>query len=620
MSINSKYSDTATNYVGLWRRSLKLVWSVVPYWTTLWAIFLVIQAVLPGITIYLTKLTIDNFISLKGSSDYSSQINHSILLLVLTGASLLFTEVLQFLIDWIRTVQADNLTDYLKNLIHKKAIEVDFEFYESPQYYDLLEQAQSESLSKPLSLLENFGSVLQSTITLLTFSTILLSYGWWIPLLLLFGALPSLYIYFRSDRLYHKWWKQTATDRRWLNYFDSMISHSAAAAEMRIFNLNEHFRSRFQNLRLRLRAEKMRHLRRQLSGKLFASLLALFTAAAGVGWVALQVLRGIATIGDLAVFYQVFTRGQSLMRTFLGGISQTFNNTLYLENLFVFLDLQPKIVSPANPIPFPREIRYGISFNNLTFGYPGEKRRAIEDFSLFIPAGSIVALVGVNGAGKSTLIKLLCRFYDPTDGNVEIDGIDIKRFDVAELRKNLSLYFQFPLHYHETAAQNIAFGDVQKKPKPEEIQTASQRAGAHDFISKLPGKYETLLGKWFADGCELSGGQWQRMALARAYYRQSPILILDEPTSFMDSWAEVEWFNHLRQLTEDRTGFIITHRFTIAMRADIIHVIDEGSIIESGTHEELLRQKGFYAESWQSQMKASDKNQSSTENKIYEYK
>jgi ATP-binding cassette, subfamily B, bacterial len=219
-----------------------------------------------------------------------------------------------------------------------------------------------------------------------------------------------------------------------------------------------------------------------------------------------------------------------------------------------------------------------------------------------------VAIVGVNGAGKSTLIKLLSRFYDPDTGSIEIDGIDIRKFDLKQLRQNISVLFQFPMQFHETAAESIALGAMREEPTREAVQNASIYAGAHGFISRLPQTYDTLLGKWFVNGCELSGGEWQRVALARAYCRQAPLIILDEPTSFMDSWAEAEWFGNLRDLTANRTGFIITHRFTIAMRADIIHVMDEGKIIESGSHDELVNDSGFYATSWKTQILAASEN------------
>jgi ATP-binding cassette subfamily B protein len=590
----------------LWRRALGLIWKAVPRLTVFWCLLLIAQGLLPGATVYLTKLTIDNFIIAYNSADSFSHFNQTFLYFFLTGGCILLAEVLQYVSDWTRTAQGEYFSDYLKNLIHTKSAEVDLEFYESPAYHDLMEQARGESQSKPLALLESLGSVVQNLITLVSFAALLFAYGWAIPLILLAGSLPGLFVSLRFDRLYHKWWKETANDRRWLMYFDSMMSHSSAAAEMRLFDLSRRFRERFQNTRDKLRTEKLGHLKRQFIGKVLANGLALATAAIAVGWIALQVFYKTATLGDLAVFFQVFSRGQTILRALLGGVGQTMNNSLYLESLFAYLDLESKIVSPPVPVEFPEKIRHGIRFRRVTFYYPGEERAAISDFDLFLPAGKIVAIVGVNGAGKSTLIKLLSRFYDPTAGTIEIDGIDLRKFDVKQLRRNISVLFQFPMQFHETAAESISLGDTVEEPTSTKIKTAAGGAGAHGFISKLPEKYETLLGKWFVKGCELSGGEWQRIALARAYFRQSPLIVLDEPTSFMDSWSESDWFDRFRALVQNRTGLIITHRFTIAMRADVINVLDNGRLAESGTHRELVEAKGFYAESWENQMLAAE--------------
>jgi ATP-binding cassette subfamily B protein len=387
-----------------------------------------------------------------------------------------------------------------------------------------------------------------------------------------------------------------------------MLTHSGAAAEMRLFDLGHRFRSRYQEMRRNLRDERFALLRFQFTGKVVANAVALAAGSVAVGWVALQVFYRTATLGDLAVFFQVFTRGQTVLTGLFGSLGQTVNHTLYLQSLFTFLDLTPEVVSSPTPVVFPERIERGIHFRNVTFHYPGETRAAVSNFTLFIPAGKVVALVGVNGAGKSTLIKLLCRFYDPDSGSIEIDGIDLRQFDITGLRRNISVLFQFPLQFHETAANNIALGSAGDEPSADTIRTAANYAGAHDFISKLPDGYDSLLGKWFVKGCELSGGEWQRVALARTYYRQSPVIVLDEPTSFMDSWAEVDWFDRLRELAVGRTGLVITHRFTIAMRADIIHVMDDGKIIESGSHRELVSDAGFYAESWKAQTLAVDEN------------
>jgi ATP-binding cassette subfamily B protein len=317
-----------------------------------------------------------------------------------------------------------------------------------------------------------------------------------------------------------------------------------------------------------------------------------------------QVLQGLASLGDLALFYQAFTRGQNLMRSLLRNVGQIYSNSLFLGNLFEFLELEPQIVDPPKPLPASSTLKEGIHLRRIRFRYPGSERVVLHDFDLTIPAGQIVAIVGANGAGKSTLLKLLCRFYDPEAGSIELDGIDIRHLSLDELHRQITVLFQLPVFYHATAGLNIAIGDLKASPSAVQIEAAARSAGAHEFIARLPRGYDTLLGKWFADGTELSGGEWQRIALARAFLRQAPIVVLDEPTSFMDSWAEAKWLARFRTLVEGRTAIVITHRFTTAMQADMIHVMDEGQIVESGSHAELSAQAGLYAQSWRTQMQA----------------
>lgn len=585
----------------LWKRSFSLIWNSVPGYTTAWAILLIVQGLLPGATVYFSKLAIDSFVASKNSRSFVD-LEHTVWLFALTGITLLAADSLRYVTDWVRNAQAEHFSDTLKSLVHSKAVEVDFEFYDSPEYHDLKEQAGGESQSKPLALLENFGTVAQSSITLISFAALLTVYGWAVPILLVVGSLPSLLISLAFDRRYFRWWRKTATERRWLFYYDGMLSHSDAAAEIRLFEIGQKFSDAYQRIRKTLRLEKLKHLREQTSGKIAANFLALATGTVAMGWIALRVYNNTASFGDLAVFYQVFSRGQSIILAFLGAVGKTFSNTLYLDSLFTFLDLKASVVSPAKPVPFPTEIVSGIRFTNVTFSYPGTDSPAIADFDLFVPAGTQVAIVGENGAGKSTLIKLLCRFYDPNSGSIQIDGIDIREFDVNDLRRNISVLFQFPLHFQDTVEGNISLGHEREIPDPTEVETAAELAGADSFIEELPSKYRTLLGRWFEAGCELSGGEWQKIALARAYFRKSPILVLDEPTSFMDSWGEADWYDRFSSLAKDRTGLVITHRFTIAMRADIIHVLSDSRLVESGTHKELVDMDGLYASSWKSQM------------------
>jgi len=275
-----------------------------------------------------------------------------------------------------------------------------------------------------------------------------------------------------------------------------------------------------------------------------------------------------------------------------------------LRSLSEFLDLKPTIIDPPNPRPAPNPLRDGIRFEQVKFRYPGRERLALQGLDLFIPAGKVVAIVGPNGAGKSTLVKLLSRFYDPAEGVITLDGVPLREMAVNDIRSMLSILFQVPVSYDASAGENIAIGDLRSAPTLASIEQAARYAGADETIAKLPQSYETPLGKSFANGTDLSSGEWQRIAMARAFLRQTPILLLDEPTSFMDSWAEAEWLDKFRHLAIGRTAMVVTHRFTVAMRADLIYVMDEGKVVETGSHSSLLRNGGLYAKSWHEQMLA----------------
>jgi ATP-binding cassette subfamily B protein len=342
-------------------------------------------------------------------------------------------------------------------------------------------------------------------------------------------------------------------------------------------------------------------MRQQSVIQLMTGLTGMAAAGGALFWMLWQAFLGLAGVGDLALFYQTLNRGQSALQALISSLNQIQRHTLYLQNLFDFLAIQPQIASPATPVTLPADFVGEIRFRNVTFRYPGTDKYIFEDFSLTLPANKIVALVGFNGAGKSTLIKLLCRFYDPQAGVIEIDGVDIKSMPLSYLRGLLSYMFQFPVPYIASVADNIAFGDLERAANPETIGKAAQAAGAEEFILGLPQSYATSLGKVFPNGVQLSGGEWQRLALARAFFRQSPILVLDEPTSLMDLWSETDWFDRLRALAKGRTCLLITHRFFTAMRADLIYVLDKGVIVEQGTHPELLARNGLYAQAWRQQ-------------------
>ena len=584
-------------------RTLRLIWAATRNLTLVWGILLVLQGLLPATAVYLTRPLVDSLVSAVNAGGSWESIRPALFLAVFMGGVLLLIELIQSANSWIRTAQAELIRDHLSALIHEKSVAADIAFYESPEYHDRLEQARNDLSSRPLALLEASGSLLQNIITLLAIGALLVPYGVWLPLVLALSTAPALLVVLRFNLRYHRWWKQTTIDRRLAQYYDGLLTTGPVAPELRIFDLGPYFQSAYQRLRGRLRTERLKLIRDQGIARLLAGLFGLMILALAVGWMVWQVLHGQATLGELALFYQAFNQGQGLLRSLLESAGQIYTNTLFLGNLFDFLNLKSQIIDPAKPIPAPYPLKQAIRFEDVTFYYPGTHRPVLQDFNLTISAGQIVALVGANGAGKSTLLKLLCRFYDPQKGRITIDGIDIRDLSINDLRRMITVLFQLPVTYQATAAENIAFGDLSAAPAMPELETAARYAGAHEIIARLPQGYNTRLGRWFSDGTDLSVGEWQRLALARAFLRRGQITILDEPTSALDSWAEVDWFDRFRSMAQGKTALVITHRLTIARHADIIQVMDAGAIVESGTHDQLLARGKLYARSWFAQVR-----------------
>jgi ATP-binding cassette subfamily B protein len=581
---------------------LQLIWRATRGWTLAWITLLFIQALFPVALVYLSRILIDGLVAVIGAG-WSWQNSQPVVFpAVLMAGVMALMEIAQSVSSWVRTAQAELIRDHLSAVIHEKSVAVDLGFYESPEYHDQLERVRSDMSSRPLVLLESVGSLLQNSTTLLAMAVLLIPYGVWLPCLLFISTVPAFYVVLHFNRRYHHWWEQTTSDRRRTQYYDMMLTHSSVAAELRLFDLGSYFQSEYQTLRKRMRTERLEFTRDQSLARLGAGLVGMLTSGAALTWMFWRALQGSATLGDLALFYQAFQHGQGLLRSLLESVGQIYANTLFLGNLFEFLQLPSQIRDPLQSVALPPVLKEGIHFQQVTFSYPGSERPVLQDFNLTIPAGQIVAIVGANGAGKSTLLKLLCRFYDPEAGRITLDGSNICDISLPSLRRMMTVLFQWPVPYQTTAAQNIAFGDLSALRGVTELEMAARSAGAHEIIARLPQRYDTLLGKWFSNGVELSIGEWQRLALARAFFRQAPILILDEPTSALDSWAEADWFDRFRSLANGRTAIIITHHFTIARRADMIHVMDAGRIVESGKHNDLLAQGGLYAQSWVSQV------------------
>ena len=579
-----------------------LVWTAARGWTAAWIAVLLVQGVLPVATVYLTRTVVNRLMrALRAGGSWES-LQPLIVAALLMGGVLLAGEVLRGIAGWLRTAQSELVQDYISGLIQKKSASVDLAFYESPEFYDHLHRARAEAGYRPILLVEGLGSLLENGITLVAMLAVLIPFGPWLPAALLVSTLPALYVVLRYALLQHRWHLRVTADERRAWYYDWLLSAGEAAAEVRLFGLQGYFRAAYERLRRKLRGERMDLALAQSRAELTAGLGGLLVTGSALAWMGWRTVRGQASLGDLALFYQAFQQGLGLMRTLLGNVGQLYQNSLFLGNLYEFLALEPKVVDPPVAKPAPRPLRDGIRFRDVTFRYPGRERAILRHFNLAIPAERIVTIVGPNGAGKSTLIKLLCRFYDPEEGSVEMDGLNLKSMAMEDLRRQMAVLFQAPVHFNASVAENIGMGDLRAAHDRAAIEAAGRAAGADGIVGRLPRGYDSLLGTWFLEGTELSVGEWQRIALARAFLRQAPLVVFDEPTSAMDPWAEADWMKRFRQLVAGRTTLIITHRFTTARFADVIHVMADGRIVESGGHEELLARGGMYAQGWVTQM------------------
>ena len=578
--------------IKLFRESLQLVWNSSPGWTLTNIVMSTLRSVFPLMLIWLLKIVIDDITQAAKAVSFAHTIN--IVWPILAVAIIWFLdEASSDFSNYVRKKQAMKLEVYMYGLLHSKAIKLDLINFERPEYFDCLARASREAPWRPNSILNNLVSMLRGVLSLVLMAGLILTLQWMLVVLLLVANIPGIWLRLYYADILYNFQRQQTPEARKSAYFNWLLTGDRPSRELRLFGLGNYFISLFRKSFLKQKEEEINILRRRTLIEFISNFFKASALLISLLFIAHQTISGKLSLGQMAMFLLAFRQGMIYIKDLFSSVAGLYEDSLFIGDTFEFLNLKENITA-AEPMIVPHPLKKKIVVDNLSFSYPGNNFKTISNVSFEIKKGEIIALVGPNGAGKSTLVRLLSRLYDCDSGKIKYDDTDIRNIDPEEYRKHFSVVFQDFMLYNLTAGENIRMGNIDEKNPESRIKASAETTGINDLIDNLQNGYETVIGNLFDDSRELSWGEWQKIALARALFRDAPVLILDEPSSALDADTEYEIFSRFREIVKGRTSILISHRFTNVSLADRIIVLNKGEVAETGTHDELMEKGGIY--------------------------